>query len=177
MLDRIGFVDPAVQAFSVEARIFCSWAVNIEEGEPGAASALRRIVALYDAALRLPKPRTGSTTDSPTLVGGEEREVVRIACARLPLQYYSELFDPLPVPATEEAVIGDLADDIADIFSDVLKGLRYFDEGRMPDAAWEWAFGFQTHWGRHASGAIRTLHAYLADATGRVFTPGRLFAP
>ena len=82
-----------------------------------------------------------------------------------------------PFRRRKSPLVGDLADDIADIFSDVLTGLKCFDDGRMADAAWEWAFSFQTHWGRHASGAIRTLHAYLADATGRVFTPGRLFAP
>jgi hypothetical protein len=93
----------------------------------------------------------------------EEREAVRQACARLPLRYYSELFNPLSVPAQEEPTVGDLADDIADIFNDVLEGLRCFDYGRVPDAVWEWAFGFQSHWGRHASSAIRTLHAYLAE--------------
>jgi hypothetical protein len=67
------------------------------------------------------------------------------------------------VPATEEATVGDLADDIADIFQDVVKGLWYFDHDQEADAVWEWAFGFQTHWGRHASCAIRTLHAYLAE--------------
>ena len=129
-------MDPTVQAFAAEARRYCTWAMHIEEG------------------------------DLPAFASGEDREAVRVACARLPLQYYSELFDPLPMPATEEPVVGDIADDIADIadiFSDVLEGLRLFDRERVPDAVWQWAFGFQRHWGRHASCAIRTLHAYLAE--------------
>jgi hypothetical protein len=155
---------PTVQAFAAEARLYCTWAVHIEDGDQGVANALRRIVALYLAALRLPEPSAeGTQGDLPAFASGEEREAVRGACARLPLQYYSELFDPLPVPATDEAVVGDIADDIADIFSDVLEGLRLFDRGRIPDAVWQWAFGFQSHWGRHASCAIRTLHAYLAE--------------
>jgi hypothetical protein len=157
-------MDPTVQAFAAEARVYCAWAVSIEEGDLGAANALRRIVALYQAALRLPEPSAvGTKDDLPTFVSREEHEAVRQACARLPFQYYSELFNPLPVPAKEEPTVGDLADDIADIFDDVLEGLRCFDHGRVPDAVWEWAFGFQSHWGRHASCAIRTLHAYLAE--------------
>jgi hypothetical protein len=157
-------MDPTVQAFAAEARIYCAWALNIEEGDQGAASALRRIVAVYQAALRLPEPSVeGTQDDLPAFVSREEHEAVRQACARLPLQYYSELFNPLPVPAKEEPTVGDLADDIADIFDDVLEGLRCFDHGRVPDAVWQWVFGFQRHWGRHASCAIRTLHAYLAE--------------
>jgi len=157
-------MEPAVQAFAAEARRYCTWAVSIEQGDQGAANALRRIVALYEAALRLPEPSVkGTQDDRPAFVSREEREAVRVACARLPLQYYSELFDPLPVPADEEPVVGDIADDIADIFSDVLGGLRCFDRERVPDAVWEWAFGFQIHWGKHASSAIRALHAYLAE--------------
>jgi hypothetical protein len=153
-------MDRTVQAFTAEARRYCTWAVRIEDGDQGAANALRRIVALYQAALRLPEASAeGTQGNPPAFASGEEREAVRVACARLPLQYYSELFDPLPVPATEEAVVGDIADDLADIFSDVLEGLRLFDRERVPDAVWRWAFGFQSHWGRHASCAIRTLHA------------------
>jgi hypothetical protein len=84
--------------------------------------------------------------------------LVRACCARLPLRY-SEQFDPLAISSTEEPTIGDIADDIADIFRDVRNGLWYFDTGRLPDAAWEWAFGFQSHYGRHAAGAVRILHA------------------
>jgi hypothetical protein len=157
-------MEPTVQAFAAEARRYCTWAVSIEEGDQGAANALRRIVALYQAALRLPEPTAEGTQDElPAFVSGEEREAVRVACARLPLRHYSELFDPLPVPTNEEPVVGDIADDIADIFSDVLEGLRCFDRQNLPDAVWQWAFGFQNHWGRHAACAIRTLHAYLAE--------------
>jgi len=152
-----------LQAFAAEARNYCAWALSIEEGDQGAATALRRIVALYQAALRLPPCGVEGTRDDPLDFGTDERELVRAACARLPLQYYSEQFDPLAISSTEEPTIGDIADDIADIFRDVRNGLWYFDTGRLPDAAWEWAFGFQSHWGRHAAGAIRILHAYLAE--------------
>ena len=157
-------MDSALQAFAAEARNYCAWAVSIEEGDQGAATALRRVVALYQAALQLPPASVeGTEDDRHEFVDTDERERVRVACARLPLQYYSQQFDPLTVPSTEEPTIGDITDDISDIFRDVRKGLWYFERGRVADAAWEWAFGFQHHWGRHAACAIRTLHAYLAE--------------
>ena len=45
---------------------------------------------------------------------------------------------------------------------DVVGGLRLFREGHRSEAVWAWSFGFQTHWGEHATGAIRALHAWLA---------------
>lgn len=152
-----------LQVFAAAARRYCAWAVSIEEGETGAATALRRIVDLYQAALGLPTHSIEGTQDDLVEFGTDEREVVRVACARLPLQYYSEQFDPLTVPPAEDATIGDIADDISDIFADVRKGLYYFDRGQFSDAAWEWSFGFQIHWGRHAVCAIRALHAWLAE--------------
>ena len=36
------------------------------------------------------------------------------------------------------------------------------------DVVWEWRFGFYSHWGRHATEALRALHARLADRLGPV---------
>ena len=83
--------------------------------------------------------------------------------AGLPLQYYSEQFDPLIVPAAEDATTGDLVDDVSDVFADVRHGLWLFDEGYVAAAVWQWRFLFERHWGRHAICAIRVLHAYLSE--------------
>jgi hypothetical protein len=88
-------MNQAVQAFATEARIYCAWAISIEEGDQGAAAALRRIVALYQAALRLPAPNAEGTQDGPEFVRTEARKQVLAACGRLPLQYYAEQFSPL----------------------------------------------------------------------------------
>ena len=71
------------------------------------------------------------------------------------------MFDPLPVPP-EEPVVGSLTDDIADIYRDVIPGLREYELGRRAQAVWEWGFGLRHHWGEHATGAIRALHCRLA---------------
>src|SRR6185503_16752116 len=92
-----------------------------------------------------------------------ERDQVLRRGLRLPVRHYADYFDPTTVPpAADEVVEGDLANDIAEVFDDVSRGLALFDQGRIPDALWEWIFGFQSHWGRHATVAIRVLHAYVA---------------
>jgi hypothetical protein len=75
---------------------------------------------------------------------------------------YGEVFNPLIVPP-EEPVLGSLSDDITDIYRDVVTGLREYEAGRRTQALWEWGFGFQAHWGEHATGAIRALHCWLAS--------------
>src|SRR5262249_48569314 len=83
------------------------------------------------------------------------------AASRLPVDYYAEVFDPSVIP-TEVPVIASIADDIADIYRDVVSGLGAYQVGRRAQAIWEWRFGFEHHWGGHATGAIRALHAWLA---------------
>ena len=95
-------------------------------------------------------------------VSKAEWRVVFTAAGRLPRDYYSELFDPLVVPGEQPPVIGSLSDDIADIYSDVMDGLRLYQAGNRAAAVWKWRFGVQHHWGAHATGAIRALHSWLA---------------
>ena len=95
-------------------------------------------------------------------VGDDEWRAVAVACGRLPFEFYGEVFDPLPVPP-EEPVVGSLADDLCDIYRDVVTGLRAYEAGLRAHAVWEWGFGFRHHWGEHATGAIRALHCWLAD--------------
>ena len=128
-----------------------------------AREALLELTALYLAAIGLPSPFVAEAESEHSLrVNDEEFDQVRTHCRRLPFQYYGEIFDPTVIPP-EEPVVGDVADDIADIYRDVITGLRLFDASLVDDALWEWGFGFRTHWGKHASSAIRVLHCWLAS--------------
>jgi hypothetical protein len=60
-----------------------------------------------------------------------------------------------------------VSDDLADIWLDLKHGLLALDDGAPPDdVTWEWRFGFYAHWGRHATEALRALHARLAERGG-----------
>ena len=125
------------------------------------ASALRRVSALYSAALELPIPFAMGTPDAVAEVDPPLEAQVTARVAGVKPQVYWEVFDPLHDPA-EEPVVGSIADDIGDIYRDVARGLVLFELGERAEALWEWGFNFRTHWGAHATGAMRALHAYLA---------------
>ena len=69
--------------------------------------------------------------------------------------------------AALQATLGDwedpvlsLADDLADVWRDLKEGLMALQSGATEaDVAWEWRFGFHTHWGPHAQSALRALRA------------------
>lgn len=150
--------------FCDEARCFVAWADGTTALALSAPLALRRVVALYAAALELPQPWSErvspeSSAEPPWM--GARLNAVRTRAAAIPLQHYGEIFSPHVV--TDEPVVGDLADDLMDIYRDVAMGLYLHDAGFIDDAIWQWGFNFQIHWGKHASSAIRALHCYLAQ--------------
>ena len=153
----------SVEEFASEAIRFEQWACTTNEDAAMAArTALIRISALYFAALQLPPPFSEELDSRPDAERLPDEENERIIAYRsLPFDMYGQVSDPLPIPPGEPA-IGSLADDIIDIYRDVVTGLRAYQNGDEPNAIWEWGFGFRHHWGEHATGAIRALHAWLA---------------
>tara|TARA_R110002096_G_scaffold77896_12_gene183606 strand:- start:125338 stop:125571 length:234 start_codon:yes stop_codon:yes gene_type:complete len=60
-----------------------------------------------------------------------------------------------------EPVVGDLADDLGDIYGDIAPALMAWEAGtsRIDDILFEWrGVSFSTHWGVHASQALRVMH-------------------
>lgn len=150
--------------FAQEARAFCRWATGADGTPMIAPVVLRRVSSLYAAALNLPLPFTQGMSESVAEVEPPS-DSVRVVVARasaLPLQVYWEVFDPVATPC-EEPVAGSIVDDLGDIYRDVARGLVLFESGDRDEALWEWAFNFRIHWGAHATGALRALHAYLAQ--------------
>ncbi len=150
-----------VERFAAEAELFSQWAeAGSESGAAAARSGLLRLTRLYSAALELPNCAGGSDEVPDVRVDNAEWNAVFGHAVRLPFDYYGEVFNPLLVPA-EEPVVGSIADDIADIYRDVVTGLRHFRAGRRDEALWEWTFSLQSHWGAHVTSAIRVLHCWL----------------
>ena len=153
----------AIDQFAEEVLRFEEWA-HTERREPGPAAreALVRISTLYLAALQLPSPFTNELGEQANVdrVSSEDLSRVR-AYLGVPIEMYGKVFDPLIVPP-DESTIGSIADDIIDIYRDVVTGLRAYHAGNKLGALWEWAFGFQHHWGTHATDAMRAIHAWLA---------------
>ena len=88
-------------------------------------------------------------------------ELVKAKVKELPLQYYSEIYSNLIVPP-EEPVVGDLMDDLLDIYSDLSPGLVLYNSNEKEEALAHWKFWFTVHWGEHATSAIRAMWSYLS---------------
>ena len=76
---------------------------------------------------------------------------------------YWQVFDPVEL-CDDDPMYGTLADDLADIYRDVGECLKTaFDpESPIPTIViWSWRFQFFSHWGFHALGAARTVHAQI----------------
>ena len=154
----------SVEQFAAEAVRFEQWA---HSNEPNAAlaarTALLRISSLYTAALQLPSPYTYAGDGQPCPDVGLVDECAKLSAFQaIPFDMYGEVFNPLLVPP-DEPVIGSIADDITDVYRDVVTGLRAYQTGNRAGAIWEWGFHFHHHWGKHATGAIKAIHAWLVD--------------
>ena len=159
-MERDEDIDPAIVRFAEVARQYCAWA----EGEFGEAQEVmrcaRRLLAeLHLAAIHLPDLGIGKDKDAARISHDEWSGMFQ-KFGRLPLNIYWDVFNPLE---ETKPVENSLADDLADIYRDVRAGLSLFEAQYFIDAAWDWRFHFQIHWGQHLVGAQRALHEYLSE--------------
>jgi Domain of unknown function (DUF5063) len=80
---------------------------------------------------------------------------------------YVEVFDPYK---DTEPTAYRLSDDLVDVASDLVHGLRHYEKGRPLEALWWWQYSYFNHWGNHAGAALRALHAVVAGARLDVVT-------
>ena len=134
----------SVDQFAAEAMRFEEWARSNEtDAGLAARNALIRISSLYLAALQLPPPYSDELERRPDVERLPTEENAKVTAYRsIPVDMYGEVFDPLPVPP-EDPVIGSIADDIIDIYRDIVTGLRAYQAGNKAGALWEWGFGFR----------------------------------
>jgi hypothetical protein len=165
----------AVARFADEAAKFERWILSgTDQHADAARHCLTRLLDLYRAGIELPPQWSDELEGRPEVEGVGKAEWRRAfeASRRLPFDLYGDVVDPTEVPA-ESAVIGSLSDDLADIYRDVVTGLRAYRRGDRAGAVWEWSFNLHAHWGAHATGAIRALHWWLANnASNRLSTSG-----
>ncbi|NED57481.1 DUF5063 domain-containing protein, partial [Micromonospora aurantiaca] len=57
-----------------------------------------------------------------------------------------------------------LSDDLVDVASDLVHGLRHYNQDRPLEALWWWQYSYFNHWGNHAGAALRALQAFVANA-------------
>jgi hypothetical protein len=155
----------AIAIFANEAVMFERWLLSgTDQHADAARECLIRLVGLYRAGIGLPSACPNETPEQGDIegVGDEGWRAAYEASARLPIDYYAEVFDPTEIERTAPG-IASLADDLADIYRDIVPGLRSYQRGDHASALWEWTFGLHAHWGAHATVAIRALHWWLRN--------------
>ncbi len=148
-----------VEHFARAAERFCSWA----EAEPSGTdaevlTALGHLSDLYQLVLGLPEL---FDEQEPPEVLQESWERVYARFASMPFNYYSQCFDPQELDSTP--VVADLADDLADVWRDLKRGLLLFHAGHTASACWEWRESFWQHWGQHATASLHALHSWRSQ--------------
>lgn len=86
---------------------------------------------------------------------------IRVSLANLlhGIDEYIDVTDPL---TDGTAVRGALSDDLADVASDLLHGLRHFGAGQVDEALWWWQYSYHATWGQRAASALRVLQVVIA---------------
>jgi uncharacterized protein DUF5063 len=177
----------SVEHFADLAEAYCALIERYSVYRPDdfLAAVQPAIAALYTAGLALPplpEPEDADTTgddedqsapswlqqsvdvpsDPDDMSHGNWRPLYKSLSAYLGSRnYYRELFDPY-APMSEKEVTGSLADDLSDIYRDLLSGCRKWQRGERVTAHWEWRFELENHWGEHATGALRAIHCLAA---------------
>ena len=163
----------SIARFADEAAAFERWLLSGTDREADAArECLIRLLELYRAGIALPPEGSDELVELDDIrVGDEEWDAALKASARLPLDYYAEVYDPTVIPG-EAPVVGSLLDDLADIYRDVVTGLRAYHRGDRAGAVWAWSFFLHAHWGAHATGAMRALHWWLHNNAPKHLSEG-----
>jgi hypothetical protein len=157
-------------AFASQAERYVRWLDRVVTDEVSAANMreLHELLGLLQAAAcRL---SAGPAGDEPD----HEMELKRVSTAqlrpKLPVDAYSVVFDPFEYDPLEQdppkPVMATIADDLADIYTDLMKGLVLHRDGQHKNALWHWHFSYYTHWGRHLSHAQSAIWQYLSEGIG-----------
>ena len=157
-------------SFAVVAKKFCALvdsAPDIDRSE-FVAQVYRVLSKLIDEAVQMPDVERSDNQRrrSPLNVRHQEWERLYNALKEKlgDWNLYRQVFDPTQ---DNEAIFGSLADDLADIYGDLRKGLELNDAcpSQREDAIWEWRVLFYSHWGKHAIDALQAIHSHLQNGT------------
>ncbi|NHZ99416.1 DUF5063 domain-containing protein [Massilia sp. CCM 8734] len=151
--------------FVQSARDFCQWAEgDLQPGEAQVPIARRHLARLYAQALDLPQ-RDCDWGDEAAQVSHAAWQAMFARFGALPLNYYSQSANTLDVVCSE-MMIGDLADDLADIWRNLKHGLNLLDGGNPDAAVFQWRENFIIHWGSHAASALHVLQCWQQGSPG-----------
>ncbi|MCK6472064.1 MAG: DUF5063 domain-containing protein [Planctomycetes bacterium] len=166
-----------IVAFVDSARRYCAQIERTEKTrEKWMRLVLESLADLYAAGLKLPSPELPDQdilpSDSYDMTHDEWKKVAGHISAILgELDVYKCYFKCAPPweKDDDEVTMGTLWVDLTDVYRNVHSGLRAWDAGNddyVPEIIFEWRFGLDSHWGKHATDAMRALHERVREGIG-----------
>ncbi len=116
-----------------------------------------KLGCLLGSASRLQECAIQDWPDPPEREHSEYLQLYQALNARLPFGHYWTCLDPIDLARGPDTGVGDLADDIADIYFDLREGLHLFEAGFPEGAFFTWRQSFWSHWGKHTADAVGAL--------------------
>ena len=152
---------PAAEDFRRGAVDYCELIEGIEAVDYDVcATILERLAALYAAGRRLPRVEPATERDLPDEPTIEEEAALtrRLGDLFEPRNLYW-LVEPFEAKPEKNVLAGSISEDLASVWRDVKAGLLALEAG-VPedDVVWDWWFGVDAHWGRHAVDGLAALH-------------------
>jgi Domain of unknown function (DUF5063) len=154
--------DLHIETFRALAERYCAFIESSDSLKRGEFvwQLAEHLIGLYSAGMRLPFASGDDDFDTPSAMTHDEWQDLfqRLRSKLDDVDIYSVMFDPYESGSTP--LTGSLADDAADVYRDLKAGLSVIaGGGGMDNAVWEWRFGFDHHWGKHAADALYALHS------------------
>lgn len=147
----------AVARFVDVARRFCTWCES-EPLEAQERTISTLLAELYAAGLQLPRPPIHQGYDYDEVPQPVKQRILgnfsSLSCG----YYWHALeMDPL-AEADSQMGMGDVSDDLMDVYGEIRCGFLHFDAGRTDEAIMHWSSSLYIHWGTHATDALSALH-------------------
>jgi hypothetical protein len=138
---------------------YCKWA----EASPGSVemevfTALELLSELYFYGLKLDVAEDWDYPDF-TMLTHDDWVRMHKRFGSMSFQCYRSVFDPLNLEGNESG-IGDVCDDLADIYRDLKNGLILYETIGEDAGLKYWQGHFSIHWGRHLTDALNALECY-----------------
>ena len=160
----------AFDTFDGRAREYCDLLDRASGADPWefVARLQSLLPRLYSAAIELPYPELWPDRPEPT-----DHSPGPAECAALlerlrhvlPARGYWTPLEPLADEDAEiEVVRADLCEDLADVYHDLMRGIRMVDRSYPRERAqFLWKHQFMAHWGEKLVDALRILHVVSFD--------------
>lgn len=157
-----------LQHFLQAARNFCALIESCPSNDPHTflQTLQKQLLALYTLGLDLPSINVSEEVDlSVKLSDPEMNTILKSIGARIPFSYYWVVLNPADIDSLPETGMGDLCDDLGDMYKNLKEGLLLFEQENniaKENAIWQFKFDFDYHWNTHCMEALQAIFQYLS---------------